>query len=120
MVGASQWRSSEEPVRAARCGSEDCKLRDALCIRAAPRIPDRCVDGARFETAIFSAGSKIERVAAAWVFRNILWRTRWLRAAIFVSSCAGDVAKIRSIEKFLGSTVHFRLIPAAISRGWSL
>src|SRR6266480_1294736 len=40
MVEPFGWRSSKKSVRVGRRGSEDCKLRDALCIRAAPGIPE--------------------------------------------------------------------------------
>src|SRR5206468_12227581 len=59
MVGVSGRRSSEEPVRAAGCGREDRKLRDALCLRAAPRVPNRRLDRAGLETALFPAPEKI-------------------------------------------------------------
>src|SRR6059036_2665129 len=64
MVEAFGCRSSKKSVRAARRGSEDCKLRDALCIRATPRIPDRRLDRAGSETALFAAPKENDGAAA--------------------------------------------------------
>src|SRR5437773_6066466 len=103
MVEAFGCRSSKKSVRAARRGSEDCKLRDALCIRAAPCIPDRRLDRAGSETALFAAPKENDGAAAGRILGNLLWRTRRIRAAVLVSSCARGIANIRSIERFLDS-----------------
>src|SRR6267143_2913362 len=81
-------------------GSEDRKLRNALCIRAAPRIPNRRLDRARFETEQFAASKENDSAGAARIFRNLFWGTWRIRAAVFVSSCARDIADIRKIERF--------------------
>src|SRR5438067_12873013 len=87
MVEASGCRSSKKSVRAGRCGSEDCKLRDALCIRAAPRIPDRRLDRASSETTLFAASKENDGAAAVRILGNLLWPTRRIRAAVLVSPC---------------------------------
>src|SRR6266487_6642331 len=84
----------------ARRGSEDRKLRDALCIRAAPRIPNRRLDRARFEAELLAESKENDSAAATRIFRNVFWETRRIRAAVFVSSCARDIANLRSVEGF--------------------
>src|SRR6058998_258437 len=86
-------------MRIARCGSEDCKLRDALCIRAAPRIPDRRLDRASSETTLFAAPKENDGAAAVRILGNLLWRTRRIRAAVLVSPCPRR--EIIDIQRFL-------------------
>src|SRR5437016_7890752 len=101
MVEAARWRSSKKSVRTARCRGEDCKLRDALCIRAAPRIPNRRLDRASSETTLFAASKENDGAAATRILGNLLWRTRRIRAAVLVSPCPRR--EITDIQRFFDS-----------------
>src|SRR5437867_8301412 len=94
MVGISRHSVEGCIVCFAWRRSEDCKLRDALCIRAAPRIPDRRLDRASSETTLFAASKENDSAAAASISRKLFWETRGLRTAILVSPRASGFAKI--------------------------
>src|SRR4029077_1343104 len=103
VVGAFGCPTTRKTLCFARRGSENRKLRDALCIRAAPRIPNRRLDRARFEAELLAGSKENDSAAAARIFRNLFWGAWRVRAAVFVSSCKDGFARVRGIERFLDS-----------------
>src|SRR6266545_474102 len=103
MVGSARCRSQRETVCVTGCGSEGCQLCNALCLRTTARISNRRLDRKGFETTVFSAEEKNHGTAVARIFGNVFWRTRRLRAAIFVSSCANRFSEIQNGKRFLDS-----------------
>ncbi len=59
-------------LRIARGRRESRQLRDAVCLRAAARVSDRCLDRARPEAKIFSAEAKGNAAAASRVLRDAI------------------------------------------------
>src|SRR2546421_11730627 len=89
-------------MRTARRGREGGELRDALRLRAAPRLSDRCLDRTRIAGAVFSAETKGDGAAAARILRPLFRRTGRLRAAVFVSPCPDELLRAM---KLLGSAI---------------
>src|SRR5207248_2873941 len=77
-------------VRASRRRDESGELRHALRLRANRRVPNRCLDRTSLARKLFCPRTKSHPQDNGGIRCELFRRTRWLRAAISVSSCEND------------------------------
>src|SRR5437588_13091410 len=90
MERAAGWGVARAALRAAGRGGKGRELRDALRLRTASRISDRCLDRTSAQAAVFSAEAKGHRARTPRILRLVFRQIRRLRAAVSVSSCAQE------------------------------